>query len=229
MAAKRSGKSAKSSAKTGAPPLPIPPVLLAATTTPAVVKVPRRTAVAIDGEGPPDAPAFGLAIGALYGAAYGLKFSRKPSGRDFKVGPLEGLWSAVGVPHTSVPPPPGTWRWRLRLAVPDDVKKAELTAVMDAAVHRKGGKLEGSAEARRVVLERIPAAKVGLLLHVGPYADEPASFARLEALLSAQGLQRALPHVELYLSDPRRTKPNKLKTVLWVDVSPAARRVSRSP
>ena len=93
-----------------------------------------------------------------------------------------------------------------------------MAAVVRAAVAKKGGKLEASAEALRVALERIPAARAGRILHVGPYATEPASFARMGEALAAAGLCRAHPHVEVYLSDPRRAKPEKLKTVLLGDV-----------
>jgi len=199
-------------------PLPVPAVLLDATTTPDVVEVPARTAVAIDGAGPPDDPGFTRALGALYGVAYGLKFSRKPRGRDFKVGPLEGRWWAEGAPEGVLQAPRHTWRWRLRIAVPDDVAEADVAVVVRAAVTKKGGKLEGSDEARRVTLERIPATRVGRVLHLGPYANERASFARMEEVLAAAGLRRAQPHVEVYLLDPRRTRPEKLKTVLLGEI-----------
>lgn len=199
-------------------PLPVPEVLLAATAVPEMVAVPARTAVALDGAGPPDGPAFPRAVGALYGAAYGLKFARKARGADFKVGPLEGRWWAEGAPEGDLAAPRETWRWRLRIAVPGDVAEAELAAVVQAAVARKGGRLEGSEEARRVALERIPAARVARILHIGPYADEPASFARLGQALREAGLRRARPHVEIYLSDPRRTRPEKLRTILLVDI-----------
>ncbi len=199
-------------------PFPVPAVLLGATTAPDIVEVPARSAVAIAGAGPPDDPGFQRAVGALYGVAYGLKFARKPGGRDFKIGPLEGRWWAEGAPERDLQAPRHTWRWRLRIAVPDDVAEADVAAIVRAAVAKKGGKLEGSEEARRVALERIPRTRVGRILHVGPYATEPASFTRMEVALTAAGLRRARPHVEIYLSDPRRSKPEKLKTVLLGEI-----------
>lgn len=197
---------------------PVPAVLLEATTTPDIVEVPARSAVAIDGAGPPDEPDFERAVAALYGVAYGLKFARKASGRDFKVGPLEGRWWAEGAPEGVLQAPRDTWRWRMRIALPDDVVEAEVATVVGAAVAKKGGKLEASPEALRVALERIPGARVGRILHVGPYSTEPASFARMGEALAAAGLRRAHPHVEVYLSDPRRSKPEKLRTVLLGDI-----------
>jgi hypothetical protein len=194
----------------------MPAELLEATTEPEVVLVPARTVLAIDGAGPPDGAAFQRSVGALYGATYGLKFARKKAAaREFKVGPLEGRWWAEGVPEElEGPPPREAWRWRLRLAVPDDVRDGEVDEVVRAAVARKGGKLEGSEEARRVRVERIPAASLGRVLHVGPYADEPRSFARIAAAIAAGGHRPARAHLEIYLSDPRRTPAPRLRTVL---------------
>jgi hypothetical protein len=201
-------------AAASAPETPVPAVLLDATADADVVEVPARTVVAIDGAGPPDAEPFARSLGALYGAAYGLKFARKQAGGgDFKVGALEGRWWAEGAPG-DLAAPRETWRWTLRLAVPRDVRATEVAAVLRAATTKKGGKLEGSAEARRVRLERLPRATVGRILHVGPYADEPRSFEKIDAAVAAAGRAPARSHVEIYLSDPRRTAPARLRTVL---------------
>jgi len=201
-----------------AAPLPIPSSLLDATTVPEVIETPARTAVALDGAGPPDAEPFARSIGAIYGAAYGLKFSRKASGLTFKIGPLEGRWWAEGAPECGLQAPRESWRWRLRLAVPDDVDDAELAEVVRAATSRRRGKLEGSAEAKRVFVERIGPATHGRILHVGPYADEPRSLARLDAALEGAKLRPARSHLEVYLSDPRRTAPARLRTVLLREI-----------
>jgi hypothetical protein len=104
------------------------------------------------------------------------------------------------------------------MAVPDDVSESEVAAVVRAAVAKKGGKLEASEEAGRVYLERVPAAKLARILHVGPYADEPRSFARMDEAIRAAGRAAARPHIEVYLSDPRRTAPAKLRTVLLREI-----------
>ena len=198
----------------------MPTLLFDATTVADVVEVPPRTVIAIDGAGSPGGQGFQRAIGALYGVAYGLKFARKKKSarRDFKVGPLEGRWrSSVTSTWTSkAPPPPDTWRWRLRIAVPDDVSDADVRAVAEAAAAKKGGKLFGSAEVRRVRLEHVDATPCGRVLHVGPYAGEPASLAKVRATMEAEGVRPAREHVEIYLGDPRRTAPARLKTELLV-------------
>lgn len=206
--------------RVAAPTLPMPGALLAARPLADLVEVPARTVLSIDGAGGPELQPFQLATGALYGVAYTLKFTRKPSGGDFKIGPLEARWWAEGVLAASAEgvPPRDTWRWRLRIAVPDEVTEHELADVIQAATMKKGGKLEGSADARRVALERIPAATMGRVLHVGPYAEEPASFEKIRAALASAGRTGGRAHLEIYLSDPRRTKPERLKTGLLLEL-----------
>lgn len=192
------------------------PELVQAKATPDVVTTPKRKALAIDGAGSPGGPAFIEAVGALYGVTYTLKFTRKKSGRgtQFKVGALEGRWSAEGVHEEGIVPPPETWIWRMRLPIPPDVTRAELADTIRAVTHKKGGKLEGSKVAGKVFLEDIPACRCGRMLHVGPYADEPRSFARMIPVMEAAGLAPVRPHIEIYLTPPQRDNPAKQKTVL---------------
>ena len=191
-------------------------VLVKARATPEIVTVPERMALAIDGRGAPTGETFQQGLAALYGVAYALKFSRKKSGRGapFKVAALEGRWAAEGCFDESTIPPAECWTWRLRIAVPPDMTEEEVAAAVREATTKKGGKLEGSSVAGRVFLEGIPEGKCGRILHIGPYADEPHSFAVLAPVIAAAGLRPVRPHIEVYLSDPRRTSPEKLKTVL---------------
>jgi hypothetical protein len=195
-------------------------VLVKAKATPEIVTLPKRRALAIDGRGAPAGEAFQQALGALYGVAYTLKFSRKKSGRGapFKVAPLEGRWAAEGCPDESSIPRPECWTWRMRIAVPPDMTEVEVMAAVREATTKKGGKLESSSDADRVFLERIPKGKCGRILHIGPYADEPRSFAVLAPVIEAAGLRPVRPHIEVYLSDPKRTSPEKLKTVLFKEL-----------
>jgi hypothetical protein len=205
-----------------APPLPMAHVLYDATITPDVVDVPERSVVSIDGVGAPEADAFQRAVGALYGVAYTLKHARRRTGMaDFKIGPLEGRWWAEGAPEAAslAQAPRETWRWRLRIAVPDDVGAAEVEDAVHEATTKKRGSLEGSPDAARVKLERVAAQRFGRVLHVGPYVDEPVSIARIRAALGEAGLEAAGPHVEVYLGDPRATAPERLKTELLLELA----------
>lgn len=205
-------------AKTGTPPgeWTVTPILVKASPKPEIVTLPARMAVAIDGRGAPGSDEFQRALAALYGVAYGLKFARKKSGRKtpFKVAALEGRWLAEAWTDRSRVPPRELWVWRLRLAVPPDTTKAEVAEAARAAATKKGGKLEGSKTVDGVFLEKIPSGRCGRILHRGPYADEPRSFAALATVIEAAGARSADGHIEVYLGDPRRVAPEKMKTVL---------------
>ena len=206
---------------TGSPLSPTPVELTGASVIPDVVEVPARSCLALSGSKGPETEEFSASIGALFGIAYGLKFTRKKtSGDDFKVGALVGIWWAEGHDLTSgVVPPRETWRWTVQVDVPLDTTAEEVAAVVEAAINKKGGKLAGSLYAPKVQLVREPARRFGRILHVGPFAEEPQSFASIEALLDSQGLVHEMWHIEVYLSDPSRTAPDKLRTVLLKPVS----------
>ena len=198
------------------PVSPTPGELTGARTSPDVVEVAPRTCVAISGEKGPETEEFAASVGALYRIAYGLKFARKKAaGGDFKVGALVGIWWAEGHDLTTGQVPArDTWRWQVQIDVPPGITPEEITEVADAAVSKKGGKLEGSPYARKVLLTHEPARRYGRILHVGPFEDEAQSFDKIEALIDSEGLEREMWHVEVYLSDPQRTAPEKLRTVL---------------
>lgn len=208
----------KSDKRKPATPLATPEVLYDATVEPDIVVVPSRRVLAIDGEGAPASDNFARALGALYGVAYTLKFARKRSGgNDFKVGMLEGRWSATGTTPRGQIPPQDEWVWRLRIGVPNDVTTREVAAAIAAAAAKKAG-----PDARRVFLESVPRQRVGRALHLGPYKDEPRTFDAIDDVLDRAKLEPARSHLEVYLSDPRRTQPAKLKTVLLRELERAA-------
>ena len=193
-----------------------PEVLIKAKKQPDIVEVPERLVLAVDGAGGPEKPAFAAAIGALYGVSYGIRFARKGAGRPvFKVGVLEGEWRAEGVDLPLLETPARkTWRWRVQMAVPPDLTQEELDAMVEVVTTKMGGKLEGSEEARRIRLLRTEPARYARILHIGPYSTEPESFEKIDVWLGEQGLSREPWHIEIYLSDPGRTAPEKLKTAL---------------
>ena len=179
------------------------------------MSLPKRRCLAIDGVGAPGNEKFQQSIAALYGTAYRLKFARKKVGKhDFKIGPLEGHWAADAPAGSTERPRESTWRWRLRIGVPADVTHDELERIKRDVVTKRGGTLAGSPNVPHVFLESIAAERVGRVLHIGPYADEPASLARIATVLERAGLKPAPTHIEVYLNDPRRARPAALRTVL---------------
>jgi hypothetical protein len=188
---------------------------VSATRTADIVALPSRRCLAIDGAGSPKDEAFAAAIAALYGTAYALKFARKKAGKtDFKVAPLEGRWWADAPRGPTAPPAPDTWRWRLRIGIPTDVTHDDLEHVKRDVIAKKTGKLRDSPVVPHVFLEPVPAERVGRILHIGPYSQEGASFSLISSVLERAGLTPAPTHIEVYLNDPARTRPDALQTVL---------------
>ncbi|MEV0679244.1 GyrI-like domain-containing protein [Actinosynnema sp. NPDC050436] len=179
-------------------------------TTWALVEVPEQRFIAISGTGDPNtAPAYAEAVQALYAVAYTLKFAAKREGRDFVVGPLEGLWWADD-PAAFTVGAKNSWHWTLLIAQPDRTTPAEVEDAVRAAAEKKG--LPAIADVRRLALHEGRSAQA---LHLGPYDDEAPLLADLhDRFLAEHGLTFGGLHHEVYLGDPRRTEPAKLRTVL---------------
>jgi hypothetical protein len=185
---------------------------------PVLVEVPSFEFVMIDGSGDPaTSPGYEAAVAALYAVSYPVVVSLRRAGRPgLKVRPLEGLWWADDL---SVFQPASedraSWRWTMMIRQPDDVPGD----LYDAALARMAGKL-GGAVAARVRIERFDEGLCAQLMHRGPYADEGADVTRLHDFAAARGLRLRGHHHEIYLSDPRRCAPQKLRTVLRQPVGP---------
>ena len=187
----------------------------AASTTPALVTISPATYLSISGKGAPGGTAFTEAIGALYGVAFTVKMTRKFAGkRDYVVSKLEGRWPDFkgGAPM----PDKEQWNWQMMIRTPDFVKEQDLQDAV--AVLQKRGKGTG---ADRVHLEAIEEGLCVQALHVGPYEKEVETMCKMGALAESKGLKLSGVHHEIYLSDPRRVAPEKLKTILRHPVTKA--------
>jgi len=179
---------------------------------PAIVEVPERSFLMVDGRGAPESDAYQAAVSALYGVAYKLKFSvrNRDAERDFKVAPLEGLWwSDVEQPDfAELQQDRDSWNWRMMIAVPDDVAPEEAAVAVAAATRRR------EPATPEVRFERFEEGLAGQIMHIGPHAEEWPTIARLHDWVREQGYALRGLHHEVYLSDPKRTAPERLKTVL---------------
>jgi hypothetical protein len=176
-----------------------------------VVEVPELAFLMIDGHGDPNtAPEYAEALEALYAVAYTAKFAlkRAPGGIDYAVMPLEGLWWTPDM-ATFTTADKSAWDWTMMIVQPDPVT-AEVVEEARATVARTKG-LEAIA---RVRLERFAEGRAAQVMHVGPFAAEGPTIERLHAFIAERGLGRAGKHHEIYLSDPRRTAPERLRTIL---------------
>jgi len=181
--------------------------------TPTLVGMPPAYYLTITGQGEPGGEVFSLKMGALYGAAYGLKFAHKKAGPDYKIAPLEGLWWGVRGGIGFLDEHRSTWQWRLLIRTPEFIGRAELDASVDVLI----GKGKGP-ELRDVSLEWIEEGTCVQVLHVGPYSEESKTLAAMEEFAAARGLKPHGLHHEIYLSDPRRVPPERLRTILRMPV-----------
>lgn len=178
---------------------------------PHLVDVPEALFIMIDGAGDPNRSArFQEATSALYAIAYAAKFACKEAGSDFAVMPLEGLWWGDS-PEVFTLDKKNKWKWTLMIRQPDVVTERMLDHMIGHA--EESGKI-GSVQAADVRVERFAEGKAAQVLHLGPYDEEGPVIKALHQFARDQGLSLRGKHHEIYLGDPRRSAPEKLKTVL---------------
>lgn len=183
----------------------------------AVVDVPPMRYLAVEGHGDPNrAPEYAAAVGALFAVAYAVKFlSARELGRDLVVAPLEGLWRADD-PQRFVTRDKAGWSWTMLISQPGWIDDEHVAIARE----RAAAKADASAleRLRLVELHEGPSVQI---LHLGPYDDEGPVLERLhDGFMPEHGLTFGGDHHEIYLSDARRTAPEKLRTVLRQPVRP---------
>lgn len=190
------------------------------TQEPHLVDVGPGTYLTVTGRGEPGGEEFQKKLGALYGTAYTIKFDNKlRHGRDFKVGMLEGLWWTKAGGENFLEAPRTAWRWKLLLRVPSYVTARAVTAALKT-LKQKGKRVAA------VKRETIREGRALQALHVGAYADEPRTLERMDAFAREHRLRFRGKHHEIYLSDPRRVPPSRMRTILRHPVTRAAVRAT---
>lgn len=215
-------------------------------TAPALIDVPSMSFVAVSGAGNPNEENgdYAEALGLLYGLSFTVKMSKmgawQPEGYfDYVVPPLEGLWFGEGTFDGTSIVDKDAFQWVSLIRLPDFVTPE----VFDWAREQVGAK-KPELNAERARLIRFSEGTCAQIMHRGPYDDEPATVAKLRtfaetsgytedisepassaALMAALDADGGVPevrlHHEIYLGDPRRTKPENLKTVIRHPVRPA--------
>ena len=185
---------------------------------PEIVTVPPASYIAVRGQGDPneEGGAYQAAIGVLYAVAYTLKMSYKTDYRiegfyEYVVPPLEGFWwqeGVKGVDYTNK----SAFHWISVIRLPDFVTEKDLRWAVETATRKK--KLDCSAAEFLTIDEGLCVQ----ILHQGPFDDEPTTVARMDRYLAENGYENDLSdtrwHHEIYLSDARKTPPEKWKTVI---------------
>lgn len=183
---------------------------------PVTVDVPTLRFLMLDGDAPIGSEEFTQSFAAIYKLAYPVKFAaKKRLGVSYPIMPSEGLyWDADGGPE--VPLAEATRMvWRLMLLLPDEVPSEFVDEVRDTVMAKKG--LPRLADIR---VQSFTEGRSVQVLHLGPYAAETATVERLRAFAAEKELEFSGIHHEIYLSDPGRTAPEKLKTILRYPVRP---------
>lgn len=183
---------------------------------PQLVDVPEASFLMIDGAGDPNtAPAYAEAIAALYSVSYTLKFTlRKETGLDYHVMALEGLWWAADM-NAFFSGRKDDWFWTMMIAQPESVTAAMVGQAKQQV--RKKRDLPALDSIRLAVFAEGRAAQI---LHVGPYSAEGPTIARLHEFIREQGYMLSGKHHEIYLGDPRRSAPEKWRTIVRQPVRP---------
>lgn len=175
------------------------------------VDVPPRHYLGVDGHGDPNtSPDYAAAVAALYAAGYAIKFVlRARTGDDFVVGPLEGLWTSDD-PTSFTARRKGEWCWTMLIPLPDVVSAENAATGLTVAAGKKPELPIGSVQ--RILLDEGRCLQV---MHRGSFDDEGPVLDRLHhEVMPARGLTFNGPHHEIYLSDPRRVAPERMRTVL---------------
>lgn len=175
--------------------------------------LPARRFVMIDGEGAPGEEAFTPRMPGLYGTVYPLRFALKRRGVEERIGPLEGLWWTVDgstdLDRILAGGERGDWRWLLLIAIPEAATDEEVATAVESA---RAKLVEPHASSLRV--ETFAEGRVAQTLHLGPYSTERATIERLHAAIAAAGLTPHGRHHEIYMGDPRRANPERIRTIL---------------
>jgi hypothetical protein len=181
---------------------------------PVMVDIPVLNFLMIDGHGDPNtSPEYQAAVEALYSLSYTLKFAiKKAETIDYAVMPLEGLWWVEDM-NLFTTADKSAWDWTMMIAQPEPVTAAWVERSRTEAIKKKGPGETAQAIAR-IRFEPYAEGRAAQIMHLGPYSAEGPTVARLHDFIVQQGCQRCGKHHEIYLGDPRRTAPEKLKTVI---------------
>lgn len=186
---------------------------------PTLIEVPSIHYLTVDGHGDPNGSAsFRRAVDALCAVAYALKFKVRalPDGVDFAVMPLEGLW---WIPNARVWDfdDKSDWDWTLMLAQPAVVTEELVADTLKAVRARRRMKTLDL-----VRFELFEEGACAQLLHRGPFSAERPTLERLYDFVRREGFMPVGKHHEIYLTDPQRTAPERMRTIIRQPVSPRA-------
>ena len=177
-----------------------------------IIDVPEMQFLMVDGHGDPNtAQEYQDAVEALYAIAYKMKFlSKVELERDYVVPPLEGLWWADDMEAFTTKRDKSAWDWTMMIMQPDWITQSAYTQAREAVSRQKD-----LPALQKLRMENYHEALCVQILHIGSYEDEAPTLHKMHTeFIPQNGLEMQGKHHEIYLSDPRRVAPEKLKTIL---------------
>lgn len=179
-----------------------------------VVDVPEMQFLMIDGMGSPgDSQEYLDALGALYPIAFKTKFLSKAKGKDYVVPPLEGLWWADNM-KDFMEGNRDKWKWSMMIMQPDWITQKIINEAIKSTIEKK-------PELKNIVsklrFQKYKEGKAAQILHIGPYSEEGPTIEKIHNFIKSNGgifNGHINKHHEIYLSDPRKSKPENMKTVI---------------
>jgi hypothetical protein len=166
--------------------------------------------LAIEGVGAPGGEVFGKCMEKVFSLIYTAKFSvARDKGLDFKVSYVESLWFSC--PDT----PKEEWRWQLLIRIPEQLTESDLETARGLVLQKKD---LDTSDVKRLVWEQGRCLQT---LHTGPYDQVGRTYEMLTAHARDNSRMHSGPAHEIYLNDPGRTAPERLKTIIRMPVSPA--------
>ena len=178
--------------------------------SPAIIEVPPMKFLMIDGQGDPQSQPFQEAIQTLYGMSFTAKFMLKKdtSTPDYVVPPLEGLWYTQDMADFDLNEK-GKWKWTLMIMQPEWFTQEAYEEARETLEKKKN-----PPALSRLRFETFHEGKSAQIMHIGPYDAEAATIRQLHTFINAQNHTLRGKHHEIYLSDPRRCQPERLKTII---------------
>lgn len=175
---------------------------------PEIVEFGEANYLSLEGKGEPAGEVFVSKVEALYPLAYGIKKICKEQDNDFGVPKLEGLWWVEGnKPALEVPR--SEWCWKLLIRMPEFVIEETMASVQPEVAKKKKNDL-----IQDISFEKITEGKCVQIMHTGPYSTEPETINSLMEFMAKNSQSVNGLHHEIYLSDPRKTEPSKMKTLI---------------
>ncbi len=179
---------------------------------PEMIEVPAFKYIMIDGRGNPNNnPEFEAKVAVLYGLSYTIKFMFKKDSEnpfDFTVAPLSGLWYAEDM-DVFMKMDKDQWQWTMMILQPDRVTPAVFGAAREIFEKKKNPPYLGDAS-----LKVYDEGLCAQIMHIGPYSEEGPTIETLHSYFKERGYTFNGKHHEIYLGDPRKSKPDKLKTII---------------